>query len=120
MVVDFVSHCVPLFTPFSPVTDLTLIPPPKTPDAENLIDFSCSDMNAPPPGFGDDQGDTVTMVMDLPIPIRQEIDRIVMNDEELGEQLAAIDALMLGKRLPEASEGLLMLAAAGWDCCRKS
>ena len=37
------------------------------------------------------------MIEDLPEDIRQRIDLLVQNDEELGSQLAAIDALVLGK-----------------------
>ena len=113
-----------------PVADLTLIPPPKTPDQEALIDFSFTAMNTPPPGFTDtngsppqqwrrpvvgdlgswaaDQGgfgggatggeeDIPAGLDDLPTPIREHIDRLVLNDEELGTQLAAIDALMIGE-----------------------
>ncbi len=32
---------------------------------------------------------------DLPAPIKDHIDQMVQNDQELGTQLAAIDALML-------------------------
>ncbi len=106
------------------ISDLTLIPPPKTPDEENLIDFSSMEIvNAPPPGFSDDSSSSsgnsppqVSQVMDeiegaglplgmnlpadledLPPSIRDRIDNLVMNDQELGNQLATIDALLLGE-----------------------
>jgi hypothetical protein len=36
------------------ISDLTLIPPPKTPDQERLIDFTEA-ASIPPPGFTDDE-----------------------------------------------------------------
>ena len=118
------------------LSDLTLIPPPKTPDTDEypLIDFASPNMTAPPPGFLDANGvpttpqgaaasstfvhqeassssaihqglhdhnetEIIALVEDLPPDIREHLDRMVMNDEELGSQIAAIDAFMLGKIL---------------------
>lgn len=89
------------------ISDLTLIPPPKTPDSpDKLIDFASSNMTEPPPGF-DDPGALAGLgaegvvelppgLEDLPDDIRQKMDSMSLNDEELGSQLAAIDALLLG------------------------
>ena len=35
-------------------------------------------------------------MVDLPIPIREQIDAMIVNDRELGTQLAAIDAIVIG------------------------
>ena len=80
-----------------------MIPPPKTPDEDQLIDFTMM-MNVPPPGFSDDgssvgshQDDIPASVADLPAPIREHLDAYVHSEEDLGGQLAAIDALMLSE-----------------------
>ena len=77
-----------------------MIPPPKTPDSpDKLMDFA--NMTEPPPGF-DDPGAAARAIDSgpddfLPPGIMDKIDSMVLNDEELGTQLAAIDALLLGK-----------------------
>ena len=94
-------------------SDLTLIPPPKTPEQENLIDFTVT-TNTPPPGFSDDEKtpsseraphdvstDSDTSLpqsaADLPSPIRTRLDELVRHDQDLSHQLLTMDALMLGK-----------------------
>jgi hypothetical protein len=65
-------------------------------------------MTIPPPGFKDTspertQGATSTttselpaFIKDLPTPVREKIDAIVQNDEDLTKQMAVIDALLMG------------------------
>ena len=84
------------------IVDLTLIPPPKTPDEDKLIDFTQTAMSIPPPGFSDDfmlngEEGLPESVADLPAAIREHIDAVIFNEQDLGGQLATIDALMLSK-----------------------
>jgi hypothetical protein len=37
------------------------------------------------------------LVVDLPMRIKERLDQMVNNDEELGTQLSAMDALLLGR-----------------------
>ena len=106
-------------------SDLTLIPPPKTPDDETLIDFTSLSMSVPPPGFDDSNspprnghnGHTVPPdllpsnvtemppdlvdlppdLADLPTPIRERIDALVHSNQDLNAGLEAMDAILLGE-----------------------
>ena len=95
-------------------SDLTLIPPPKTPEDEKLIDFCSPDDASPPPDFNDPskaaargeaqggevRGDGAAAAMAmmspdmLPPHILEKLDTMVQNDEDLGTQLAAIAAVL--------------------------
>ena len=99
----------------SVVADLTLLPPPKTPDddLEAGRDLEAVSEVAAPDSFTDRAAGKLTSltsltshvsleslpsdIVDLPTPIRDRIDALVQNDEDLGSQLAAIDALMFGQ-----------------------
>jgi len=68
------------------------------------MDFSSPAMAMPPPEFKDRNSpstcqcsESPSFMMDLPSPIREKIDAIVQNDEDLGNQMAIIDALVMGK-----------------------
>ena len=104
-------------------SDLTLIPPPITPDDEEaLVDF-CGNLTAAPvpagfndspdnssdglkmapacsqaaggEGEGDEEGDIPAELADLPASVREQIDALVMSDADLGSQLASMDAVLL-------------------------
>ena len=108
-----------------PLADLTLLPPPETDAAEvdadddTLIDFTGVGFKAatPPAGFSDahnvstESGDSLPPgVNDLPPSIREKIDSMIANDEELGTQLAAIDALLIGEYANDEELGTQLAA----------
>ena len=41
--------------------------------------------------------DLPTLLMDLPTPVREKIDAIVQNEDDISKQMAVIDALLMGK-----------------------
>lgn len=99
------------------IIDLTLIPPPETPDRDTLTDFPMN-MPSPPAGFqdeeeyqslsdecltpivGEDQRITERILppdlADLPDSIRDRIDMLISEEQDLGSQLEAFEALLLG------------------------
>ncbi|CAD5114736.1 DgyrCDS3777 [Dimorphilus gyrociliatus] len=74
------------------IIDLTAIPPPKTPDEPELDNIDFSKLAAPSAEFSDD----LSIVQDLPENIKQRIDQLVMEDEDIKtEHLEAYDAFIL-------------------------
>ena len=82
--------------------DLTLIPPPKTPEHEYLIDFSSTSERSPPAAFSDAGGlphprpSTHTTHDSSVNGHHMTRDNVTTRDSELGQQMAALDALMIG------------------------
>jgi hypothetical protein len=90
------------------IIDLTLLPPPKTPDFEAIPSLelpSPGSAAAPPPGFSDtaslpdrslnSSSDSLpAYIRDLPTSITEKIDALVMNDEDLISQMPAIEELL--------------------------
>ena len=104
-----------------PETEFQDTEPESPADDDTLMDFTggSGKMTSPPAGFTDlDQTHGLTHdlihglihdtsmdslpagVNDLPPSIRDRIDSMIANDEELGTQMAAMDALMIGNYAP--------------------
>lgn len=73
-------------TPPQAFSDLSRLSPPQPQGAVGESAAVVADLSILPESL-----------LDLPTPIRDKIDALVHNDQDLGTQLSVIDALMLGK-----------------------